>query len=185
MLDLLDLDLGLGMIFEEYSIAWILALAATILAFIFIIPEKRRANLNAFFTFLHKTFNFKYLVIEKIFQFMYVFSTCCTIIMGIITMFDADFITGLLITILGPIVLRIVFELSMMIIIAIKNIIEINEKLPNKNNAKKEPQQNTTNNYNTAPNYQQTNNVSFCSECGSAMHNGTCSNPNCSKHYNY
>lgn len=181
MLDLLDLDFDIS---SGYSIAWILALAATILAFIFIIPEKRRANLNAFFTFLHKTFNFKYLVIEKIFQFLYVFSTCSIIITGIITMFDADFVTGLLITILGPIALRIVFELSMMVIIAIKNIIEINEKLPNKNQANKEPQQNTTNNYNAAPNYQQT--VTYCTECGAPMnYDGTCSNPNCPKHYNY
>lgn len=38
--------------------AIILAIAATVLAFIFIVPEKKREKLNAFGKFLHDTCNF-------------------------------------------------------------------------------------------------------------------------------
>ena len=44
----------------------ILAVAATVLAFIFIIPSKKREKLGGFFRFLHDVFNFKFLIIEKI-----------------------------------------------------------------------------------------------------------------------
>lgn len=42
------------------------AIAATVLAFIFLVPEKRRANLNGFGKFIHDTLNFKYLIISKV-----------------------------------------------------------------------------------------------------------------------
>lgn len=44
----------------------ILAIVATVLAYVFIVPEKRREKLNAFGKFLHDTCNFKYLIVEKI-----------------------------------------------------------------------------------------------------------------------
>lgn len=46
----------------------ILAIVATVLAYVFIVPEKRREKLNAFGKFLHDTCNFKYLIVEKILQ---------------------------------------------------------------------------------------------------------------------
>ena len=52
--------------------AIILAIAATVLAFIFIVPEKKREKLNAFGKFLHDTCNFKYLVVEKLLQALYI-----------------------------------------------------------------------------------------------------------------
>ena len=47
-------------------IALVLAVVATVLAFIFLVPEKRREKLNAFGKFLHDAFNFKYLIVEKV-----------------------------------------------------------------------------------------------------------------------
>lgn len=47
----------------------------TVLAFIFIVPEKRREKPNAFGKFLHDTCNFKYLVVEKLLQALYIFAT--------------------------------------------------------------------------------------------------------------
>lgn len=44
------------------------AIAATVLAFIFLVPEKRRAKLNGFGKFIHDTLNFKYLIISKVLQ---------------------------------------------------------------------------------------------------------------------
>lgn len=53
----------------------ILAIVATVLAYVFIVPEKRREKLNAFGKFLHDTCNFKYLIVEKILQALYIFFT--------------------------------------------------------------------------------------------------------------
>ena len=46
-------------------IAAVLAIAATVLAFIFIVPEKRREKMNAFGRFLQDLCSFKFLVVEK------------------------------------------------------------------------------------------------------------------------
>lgn len=43
----------------------ILAIVATVLAYVFIVPEKRREKLNAFGKFLHDTCNFKYLIVRE------------------------------------------------------------------------------------------------------------------------
>ena len=60
---------------EGSTLFWILfgiAVVATILAFIFLVPEKRREKMNAFGRFLHDTVNFKYLLVEKILQALYI-----------------------------------------------------------------------------------------------------------------
>mgnify|MGYP004521345615 FL=1 len=119
-------------------VATILAIVVTVLAFIFIVPEKRREKLNAFGKFLHDTCNFKYLVVEKIFQALYIFATAAVILNGFFMLFTVVYGQwlggyGILVMILGPIVIRLVYELLMMVIILIKNVISINNKLKNQN----------------------------------------------------
>ncbi len=46
-------------------IAAVLAIAATVLAFIFIVPEKRREKMNAFGRFLQDLCSFKFLVWKR------------------------------------------------------------------------------------------------------------------------
>lgn len=117
----------------------ILALSATVLAFIFIIPDKKRASLKGILRLLHDIFNFKFMIIEKIFQFLYVFATAYAIVSGFFELFSFDWYgnwtgyTGFLTMILGPIIIRIVYELVMLALIAVKNIIQINNKLKNQN----------------------------------------------------
>lgn len=65
----------------------ILAIVATVLAYVFIVPEKRREKLNAFGKFLHDTCNFKYLIVEKILQALYIFFTADMIILGFFMLF--------------------------------------------------------------------------------------------------
>lgn len=125
-------------------LGFIFALAAAILAFIFIVPDKKRAKLNKFGKFLHDLCNFKFLIIEKILQFCYVFATAFTLISGFFMLFQIETsyysyrtewvgYRGLLMMILGPIFVRITYELFMLALIAVKNIIQINNKLKNQN----------------------------------------------------
>lgn len=134
-------------VFEQLGvfsiIGGILAVVATVLAYVFIVPESRREKLNAFGKFLHDTFNFKYLIVEKILQALYIFFTADVIILGFFMLFAApeDFFGhrhwlggyGILIMILGPILIRLMYELLMMAILLLKNVISINNKLRNQN----------------------------------------------------
>lgn len=125
-------------------VAIIIAIVATVLAFIFIVPEKRRAQMGAFGKFLHDTCNFKYLIVEKILQALYIFATAYVILAGFFMLFMApqDWFTGtrhwlggygLLTMIAGPIAVRLVYELLMMGILLVKHVISINCKLRNQN----------------------------------------------------
>ncbi len=120
-------------------IAAVLAIAATVLAFIFILPEKRREKLNAFGRFLHDLCNFKFLVVEKILQALYIFSTAFVVLFGVLQLFNVqrDYWggarwmggMGLLYIVLGPIAIRLSYELMMMVVLLVKNVIAINHKL--------------------------------------------------------
>lgn len=124
-------------------VAVIIAIVATVLAFIFIVPEKRRAQMGAFGKFLHDTCNFKYLIVEKILQALYLFATAYVILAGFFMLFmaprDWDGTRywlggyGLLTMIVGPIAVRLVYELLMMGILLVKHVISINCKLRNQN----------------------------------------------------
>ena len=121
-------------------IAVVLAIAATVLAFIFVVPEKRREKLNAFGKFLHDLCSFKFLVVEKILQALYIFSTAFIILYGVLQLFNVqrDYWTGasrwmggtgLLCIIVGPIAVRLSYELMMMAVLLVKNVISINRKM--------------------------------------------------------
>lgn len=111
-------------------IALILAIAATVLAFIFITPEKKRDSLPKFLKILHDIANFKGLFIEVILKALYIFFTVFIILVGFFSLFlGADFLSSLLVMIIGPIVIRLGFEATMMLILLVKNVISINNKL--------------------------------------------------------
>lgn len=132
-------------VYVAYIIGVILAIAATVLTFIFILPEKKRPSLNKFFQVVADIFNFKTLFIEKILKFLYILATFYCIAAGFFMLFSGTYTTsfwgesssfhstalqGLLLMILGPIVVRIAYELIMLIIILVQNVISINKKLP-------------------------------------------------------
>lgn len=165
--------------------SFIIALAVTILALIFIVPEKCRAKLNGFGKFLHDICNFKFMIVEKILQFLYIFATAYVIIMGFFSLFSYNTYTGwtgyigFIVIIFGPIAIRISYELLMMVLIAVKNIIQINNKLKNQNDDNSDKEDFGTldlNQYMSA----KPATAKFCSKCGSRLsENGTC--PNCNQ----
>lgn len=119
-------------------IAILLAIIATVLAFIFIVPAKRREKMGKFGKFLHDVCNFKFLIVEKILQALYIFFTALVILVGFFMLFCSDWSgwmggKGILLMILGPIAVRLSYELVMMAVLAVKNIISINNKLRNQN----------------------------------------------------
>ena len=128
-------------------VGMVLALAATIIAWIMIVPERKRAGLNKFFQYLHDLFNFKSLWLEKILKFLYIFETMFCIIGGFLMLFSFETYTsygfysgssthtrwngwiGILMIVFGPIVVRVLYEFIMLLVLQVKNTMEINDKL--------------------------------------------------------
>lgn len=120
-------------------IATILAIIATVAAFILVVPESKREKLGRFGKFLHDAVNFKFLIVEKILQALYIFVTAYLILCGFFMLFMAPETWtgrhwlggyGILLMVLGP---SLCYELLMMAVLLLKNVISINRKLKNQN----------------------------------------------------
>lgn len=128
------------------AISVILAIVVTVLLVVMVTPKKKRESLPKFFVFLHDLFNFKYLIIEKILKVVYIFATLVCLIEGFLTIITSPtaylpgqmVLVGLLLMVLGPIVIRIAFELMMSFLLLVKNTMEINNKIKNQNEQKQE-----------------------------------------------
>ena len=128
-------------------LATLATIVFTILAYIFIIPDKKRQKLGKFFKFVHDWLNMKSLIIEKIIRFFYVLSTISVLCTGFFMLFWVQEVydwdpyygyvvenqwmgwAGLLCMIIGPVLIRICYELIMMALLLVKNVIQINNKL--------------------------------------------------------
>ena len=178
-----------------YTLAGIMGLAATILAYIFIVNKKNIKN--KFFKFLHDLFNFKDLWLEKVMKFLYVLSTLTGILYGFFTLFQVEKIYvydgynyhtytsmyhyeyewvgywGFVIMIAAPIVIRLMYEAIMMFILLVKNTIEINNKLEGK--AVEAPKAPVAPKAPAAPAAPAVNKPRFCKACGAQVDpNGKC-----------
>lgn len=113
----------------------LIALVCSILIWCLVMPEKKRPTLNKFFAFVSDVFNFRSLLLEKILKFTYLFLTLVAIFAGFFMLFYASdgarmIVMGLAIMLFGPIILRLLYELVMMAVLLVKNVIDINNKLP-------------------------------------------------------
>ncbi len=129
-----------GLVAEIIGI--VLAIAATVLAYIFLVPEKAGAVKNKLVVFLHNLINFKSLLIEKILKALYIFSTAFCLIAGFLLLFwvvvyDSYYgirvvwngWVGLLLMVVGPIAVRLAYESLMLIILLVKNVIDIRNRM--------------------------------------------------------
>lgn len=122
---------------SSFSVSWtigaIVALICTILLFVMVLPAKKRAGLPKFFQILHDIFNFKGLLLEYIVKALYTFLTISSIVSGFCLLFANIYGhslagLGLLLMLLGPVLLRVIFESTMMFILLVKNVISMNNK---------------------------------------------------------
>ena len=168
----------------------LLAITATVLAFIFIVPEKKRASLNKFGKFLHDALNFKFLIVEKILQALYILATSYAIIQGFFLLFTVQSyggyyysysrwygLEGLALMILGPIVIRLAYEGIMMFILLIKNVIQINNKIKGDADSDKKDVFAAPNFTPAAPTQEAA--PTFCTCCGSKVEGNTAFCTNC------
>ena len=121
-----------------YGIAIGLAVIATIvlviLLYVMILPKSKNGKLNKFFQWVHDYFHMKKLYIESVLRFFFIFGTIFGLCIGFFFMFvgKPPIIGGLLIMLITFITNRLVFEFNMMLILLVKNTMEINNRLNNK-----------------------------------------------------
>ncbi len=115
-------------------------IAAMICIYVLIMPEGKYRTLNPFCRWLSDLFNFRSLWLESIIKFFYILSTVSCVIFGFFMLFSVvDYyygssslaLPGLLLLVVGPVVVRLVYEGTMMFIILVKNTMQINNRLRN------------------------------------------------------
>lgn len=123
----------------------------TIVLYVKVLPRKLDgAFSNKFLQKLHDYFHFKKLYIEEVLKFIFVLATVACVCAGVFLLLgytesyrysyysgghttkESTFLYGLALLIGGPITLRLTYEGIMMFILAVQNILDINNKLPNK-----------------------------------------------------
>lgn len=128
-----------------FIIMLLASIVLTILVFFFVMPARKDGTFgNPFLQFVHNYFNFKKIYIESVLKFIFVFMTLLCILGGFavivsplfIEHMDSDFIGvfiigGLLLMTAGPVLMRLLYEGMMMSILQLKNVVDINNKIPN------------------------------------------------------
>ncbi len=175
-------------------IATLMAIGATVCAFIFVVPEKNGKR-KKIMQILHDLVNFKTLIIEKVLQATYIFATAFCVISGFCMLFWFETyrysyygsrhtqwhgLEGILLMVVGPIAVRLAYEVLLMAIIAVKNIIQINSKLKNQNGGEVADAFAMPKIEKTVKADEPKFTTSFCTACGSRLgEDGIC--PNCGK----
>lgn len=119
--------------------AIIFTIICMVLLYALVLPKSKDGNLGAFGQFLHDLFHFKKLYIEAVLRFFYVLATVFCVCFGFFLLFGEQEVFwgdskstvwyGLAILVFGPICTRLTYELFMMGILLLKNVMEINNRL--------------------------------------------------------
>ena len=118
------------------------ALICSIVLFVLVMPKSRDGQLPRFWQVVHNYFHFKQLFVEAALKFLFAFFTFFCIVCGFFLLFCSTEVRygfyytdrslalyGLGLMLLGPLVLRLVYEVTMMFVLLVQNVIDINKKL--------------------------------------------------------
>ncbi len=154
----------------------ILALGATVVLYIFVMPRKKDGKLPKFLQLAHDYFHFKRLFLEIVLKFFFALGTFFCIATGFFMLFSwqtyygwgetythYNGLYGLILIVGGPIVLRLFYEMMMMFVLLVQNVIDINRKLKGEPEEPKQEPQPVAFPQNQTPLQQ---NIRFCGNCG-------------------
>lgn len=113
------------------SIVWavlavVLAIVGGILVYFLFLNSKKDMKLTGFLKWLKDFLNFKTMILEVILKILYLISTIYVILLSF-SFISVNFLTFLFVLIFGPILVRIIYESSLMFIMVWKNTSEINK----------------------------------------------------------
>lgn len=114
------------------AIAFVIAIAAGIMIYFMFVKDNKPVSKNL--QKLKDLLNFKTMLIEPILKIVYIIATVFIILFSF-GLISINFVSFLMVLILGPIGIRIFYELMMINIMIWKNTKEINDNIKDKNNA--------------------------------------------------
>lgn len=133
-------------IYVAAIIGGLAALVITILICALILPKSKEGQFTGFMKFIRDYFLMKYLVLEAVLRFFFILNTVGCITIGFFLLFSrlpgynymsgytstgggSAALIGLAYIVFGPFVVRITYEVFMLAIMTLKNIMEINAKM--------------------------------------------------------
>lgn len=95
--------------------------------FLFLVPKKEK-RYRRFSDYLNDVLNFRLMLSNGLVKILYIAAALVVFVIGLVAIFAANFLVGLLGTIVLEIVLRVIFELFMVLFSIQENILFIKEK---------------------------------------------------------
>ena len=108
-------------------VALVCAIVGSILVFVLFLRKENESKYTGFVKWLYDYLQFNKLTIDIILRFTYLFLAIFITVMSF-GLISTSFLGFLLTLILGNLVLRVVYEFSMLVILIHRNVRELNEK---------------------------------------------------------
>lgn len=102
--------------------------AGLVVYFLFLAPN-RPSQYKGFTGWLHRFLNFDEMLTTIIVKIAYVATAVYLVLSGLVTMFTANFLAGLLLIVLGNVAARMVYEFIIVLFSMHSNVVSINKKL--------------------------------------------------------
>ncbi len=112
----------------EHGAGFIAGLLLTGCVYLFLTSKKQEKSLKGGLRWLRDFLTFKKIYLEAVLRFLYILTTCFVFATGFLMIFERGW-RGLLLMIVGPVAVRIVYELLMLFIVLVKNVMEINNSI--------------------------------------------------------
>lgn len=115
----------------------ILVIAAVVGAVILrltVFSEKNQGKYTGFMGWLYQFMNFRSLIVQPVVKLLYCITACVITAVSLIAVFSggAGILAGLINFVVGQIVARLIYEMMMLTILLVTNVMEINKKLGGK-----------------------------------------------------
>ena len=118
-------------------ISSILAIVLGFVLYFTFLSKKNESKYTGFLGWMYDFLNFKKFTLEVILKITYLI--CALFItLSSLSYIGANFFFFLVYLVLGNLVVRIIYEFSLLLLVICRNVIEINKKLSNKNNDDKD-----------------------------------------------
>lgn len=105
-------------------------IAAIWIYFLFLIPRKTK-RFDSFAEYLNDLLNFKVMLMGVVAKILYIAFTIVVFIVGIVAMFVANFFVGLIGMLILQLLLRLFFEVIMVLFSIHENLVVFNDRIDN------------------------------------------------------
>ncbi|HBR01231.1 MAG TPA: hypothetical protein DD738_01305 [Ruminiclostridium sp.] len=102
-------------------------IAAIWIYFLFIVPKKSK-RYESFSDYFHDVLNFRVMVTTGLAKILYIAFVIVLLVVGFVAMFAANFMVGLIGTIILQVLLRVTFELILVVFSIQENLLAIREQ---------------------------------------------------------